>query len=1075
MPKQTANIPHRLSRGLTRGAPAVPSLVRGEKCATAARVGFTTSQQPCKIAGDVKGLRLKVGTVNVGTMRGRSGEVAEMAARRRLDFCCVQETRWKGASARTIGYDDGWYKFFWVGCEEGVAGVGVLVAEKWIDNVVEVRRVNERVMVLRLAIGKSLVNIVSVYAPQVGRTREEKEEFYIQLGNVLKDIGENELLIVCGDLNGHVGAEADGFEGVHGGKGFGVRNVEGEMLLEFADAMGLTVCNTWFTKTDSQKVTYESGGCKTQVDYVLIRKGERKVVSNVKVVQSEACIPQHKLVICDMNLMNRVEKKREVFVSKCKVWKLKDAEPQLKFEEKMKLKADVRGEEGVESLWTFLKESLLDVADEVCGRTKGPPRHRKSWWWNDEVGKVVDEKRKLYKVWKKSKKEEDRVLYCSAKRMAKRAVYIAQSNEQKLFGEMLDSEEKKGTVHRVVKQIVRKNRDVVGAGCIKGSDGKVLTNEVEVKERWRAYFEELLNEEFEWDEDGLDKVDKVSGPAEIITYGEVKAAITRAKSGKAAGPSGVVGEMLKASGDVGVKWVTALCNAIIKEGKIPDDWKKSWMVNVYKGKGDALECGSYRGIKLLDHVMKVLERVVEKKVRNKVVINDMQFGFRPGRGTTDAIFIVRQVQERYLEKKKDLWMGFVDLEKAFDRVPREIVWWALRSQGVEEWLVTVIRSMYEGVTTAVRMKHGESGSFEVKVGVHQGSVLSPLLFILVLEALSKELCVGLPWELFYADDLCLIAESEEELVEKIRRWKDAMKLKGLRVNMDKTKVMCCKVRTGQAENSGRWPCAVCKAGVGSNSINCTGCKQWVHKKCSGLTGSLNVVGFKCSRCIHGDAREAAEERKGIEIDSDGNVECVGKFCYLGDMIGSGGGAEEASRARVRCAWAKFRELSPLLAARGASLKVKGKLYSMYVQCVMMYGSETWAMKVEDMQRLERAEKMMMRWMCGVTLKDGKTSEELRERLGVVSVSTRVRQGRLRWFGHVERRDESEWVSACRDLLVAGEKGRGRARKTWKECVADDMRKMKLRREDAQDRGLWRSGILGNRPTRASAETRTLKR
>ena len=87
-------------------------------------------------------------------------------------------------------------------------------------------------------------------------------------------------------------------------------------------------------------------------------------------------------------------------------------------------------------------------------------------------------------------------------------------------------------------------------------------------------------------------------------------------------------------------------------------------------------------------------------------------------------------------------------------------------------------------------------------------MLSPLLFIMDLEALSNEFCVGLPWELFYADDLCLIAEIEEELVQKIR------------VNMDKMKVMCCKVRTGQAENSGRWPCAVCKAGVGSNSINC---------------------------------------------------------------------------------------------------------------------------------------------------------------------------------------------------------------------------------------------------------------
>ena len=166
---------------------------------------------------------------------------------------------------------------------------------------------------------------------------------------------------------------------------------------------------------------------------------------------------------------------------------------------------------------------------------------------------------------------------------------------------------------------------------------------------------------------------------------------------------------------MGVQWVTDLCNKIVQECKISSDCRKIWMVKVYKGKGDALACGSYRGIKLLEHVMKVLERVIEKRVRSKLFINDMQFGFRPGRGTTDAILIVRQVQERFLEKKRDLWMAFVDLEKASDGVPREVVWWALRRSGVEEWLVTAIRAMYEDVTTAVKMQDGESDDFEVKV------------------------------------------------------------------------------------------------------------------------------------------------------------------------------------------------------------------------------------------------------------------------------------------------------------------------------------------------------------------------
>ena len=120
--------------------------------------------------------------------------------------------------------------------------------------------------------------------------------------------------------------------------------------------------------------------------------------------------------------------------------------------------------------------------------------------------------------------------------------------------------------------------------------------------------------------------------------------------------------------------------------------------------------------------------------------------------------------------------------------------------------------------------------------------------------------------------------------------------------------------------------------------------------------------------------------KKMEIEHVGKLECVNKFCYLGDMIGSSGGAEEAPRARVRCAWGKFRELAPILTSRGASLKVKGKVYSACVQCVMTYGNETWPMRVEDMRRLERAEKMMIRWMGGVTSRNGKASEERRNRL-----------------------------------------------------------------------------------------------
>jgi Reverse transcriptase (RNA-dependent DNA polymerase) len=143
--------------------------------------------------------------------------------------------------------------------------------------------------------------------------------------------------------------------------------------------------------------------------------------------------------------------------------------------------------------------------------------------------------------------------------------------------------------------------------------------------------------------------------------------------------------------------------------------------------------------------------VIGVRVRNKVKLDRMQFRFSSGKGTTDAIFIVRHVQKKYnvISKRRELWIAFVDLEKAFDRVTREVVWWPLKRAGVEEWIVEVIKSMsmYAGATTAVQMKNGASQEFEVRVGVHQGSVLSPLLFIIVMEALASKFKQGLPMEL----------------------------------------------------------------------------------------------------------------------------------------------------------------------------------------------------------------------------------------------------------------------------------------------------------------------------------------
>ena len=186
----------------------------------------------------------------------------------------------------------------------------------------------------------------------------------------------------------------------------------------------------------------------------------------------------------------------------------------------------------------------------------------------------------------------------------------------------------------------------------------------------------------------------------------------------------------------------------------------------------------------------------------------------------------------------------------------------------------------------------------MKVGVHQGSVLSLLLFIIVLEALSREFHSRVPCEAFYANDLVIIAESLEECVRSLLTWKEAMEKKGLKVNAVKTKIMICGMGLDLLQSSGEFPYAVCHTGVGSNSIFCNGCKHWVLKKCSGLKRLTKDADYRCTWC-QGTAHPLdGRPQKEVQVGSD-KLEVVASFCYLGDMVSPAGSCEFSTTTRVK--------------------------------------------------------------------------------------------------------------------------------------------------------------------------------
>ena len=276
----------------------------------------------------------------------------------------------------------------------------------------------------------------------------------------------------------------------------------------------------------------------------------------------------------------------------------------------------------------------------------------------------------------------------------------------------------------------------------------------------------------------------------------------------------------------------------------------------------------------------------------------------------------------------------------------------------------LVQGMYANAQSRVHVGEGYSEEFEVKVGVQKGSVLSPLLFIIVLEALSQDFRSGVPWEDLYADDLVIIAESLQECVRRLLTWKEAMEKKGLRVNAGKTKIMICGTGLDLLQSSGEFPCAVCRTGVGSNSIFCNGCKHWVHKKCSGLKRLKKDPDYRCTRC-QGTARPLdGRPQKEVQVGPY-KLEVIASFCYLGDILSAAGGCELLTTTRVTTAWKKFKDLLPVLSSRHLSFKTRGRVYSSCVRSTMLHASETWPLTKPNLRCLQRNDRAMIRQICNV--------------------------------------------------------------------------------------------------------------
>ena len=264
---------------------------------------------------------VRVGNLYIETMTGRGRELADMMERRNVDILCLQETKWKGSKTRNIG---GGFKLFYNGADGRKNGIGIVVREELAESVLEVKRVLDRLMAMKLKVKGSIlniVNIVSAYAPQVNNSMEEKNDFWEDLEGLIESISTEERIVLGADFNGHVGKRNIGDEEIMGRYGAGTRNKEGSMVVDFGKRMDLAIVNTYFKKNE-HRMMYKSGGKSTQVDYVMCRRKNLKEMCDCKVILNECVAKQHHMVVCKMDLMLK-KKKTEKVKPKIQWWKLR--------------------------------------------------------------------------------------------------------------------------------------------------------------------------------------------------------------------------------------------------------------------------------------------------------------------------------------------------------------------------------------------------------------------------------------------------------------------------------------------------------------------------------------------------------------------------------------------------------------------------------------------------------------------------------------------------------------------------------------------------------------------------------
>ena len=977
--------------------------------------------------------------------------VARELARYNIDIAALSETRVLGETVIQEAGGGG-YTFFLKGkkpnydkCQHGVGFAIRSMLVPLLQNKHPVG-INERLMTMSLPLEGGALSLISAYAPTLPSSDEAKDSFYDQLDSVIKAIPSANKMLLLGDFNARVGKDYSSWEKIVGKHGVGRENSNGTRLLSLCAQHGLIITNTMFQQADTHKMSWMHPGTKEwhMIDYVITRKRDATDVHHTRAMCGSRVWSDHRLIRSKLALRPKTLRhlRRLKPVRKPDIAKLKSTEIRTNLASKLQeaYTASRNLELNAVSTWDLFKNTTMKVTMDVLGF---PERKHRGWFDENDhfIKPLLSQLHDLHIKWVEDKHN---TAVANAYHTCKQQAQKSLRNMQNTWWRNRTTDLQNAADKRDYKTFYQGLKAVYGPAIkattsLKSKDGVVINEPAQILDRWAEHFKGVLNQDSEFDMSVLQDIPQWDVDMNLVslpTLEEVQLCIKQLTSGKAPGEDGIPPDIYKHGGPAIAEQLLVLFIKIWKDGEVIQDFRDAIIKHLYKNKGDRMCCDNHRGVSLLCIAGKILARLVLNRLNKHIdkigLIPESQCGFRSGRGTTDMVFALRQVQEKCKLHGQDLYLLFINLTKAFDTINRESLWCILEKVGCPKLFVSLIRSFHDNMKATVREGSDSSAAFDVTSGTKQGCVLAPTLFSvffsLMLHVAFKDVTDGVDINSRFDRGLCSTKSSHFNAPTKLT----PSTIRDL-LFADDCALAACSLEALQR---------LCDCFA-------TAARRF------GLT-----ISIKKTESLYQPA--PGNEYSPPEILIEGKqLNAVENFKYLGGIVSIDSSIDAEITARIGKATSAFgRLIKRLWTNNGIRLDTKIAVYKAAVLTSLLYGCETWTLNKKQINCLEKFHQTTLRKIARIRWFHKVTNYEVLSRCNIDSLQSMIDTARLRWTGHVVRMNNDRIPKALLyGRLATGKPKRGNhntylnnVKATLRACSINSTQLENL----ASDRNHWRA-------------------